>query len=60
MKYILMDYVYREGWPLLARDEKEHWLGAYKAYMEALSRAGVLIDSRGLQPTSAATTVRVG
>ncbi len=27
MKYILMDYVYEEGWPLLARDEKEHWLG---------------------------------
>jgi hypothetical protein len=59
MKYILMDYVYEAGWPQLTRDEKEHWLGAYRAYMEAMTKAGVLKDSRGLQPTAAATTVRV-
>jgi hypothetical protein len=59
MKYILMDYVYEAGWPQLTRAEKEHWLGAYRAYMEAMTKAGVLKDSRGLQPTSAATTVRV-
>ena len=35
------------------------WLGAYKAYMEAMVKAGVLRTSAGLQPTSAATTVRV-
>jgi hypothetical protein len=59
MKYILMDYVYEAGWPQLTRAEKEHWLGAYRAYMEAMTKAGVLKDSKGLQPTSAATTVRV-
>jgi hypothetical protein len=59
MKYILMDYVNEAGWPQLTRDEKEHWLGAYRAYMEAMSKAGVLRESNGLQPTSAATTVRV-
>src|SRR5678816_3479816 len=59
MKYILMDYVNEAGWPQLTRDEKEHWLGAYRAYMEAMTNAGVLKDSKGLQPTSAATTVRV-
>src|SRR2546425_12402947 len=59
MKYILMDYVYEAGWPQLTRDEKEYWLGAYKAYMEAMKKAGVLRDSKGLQPSSAATTVRV-
>src|SRR6202163_295030 len=59
MKYILMDYVNEAGWPKLTRDEKEHWLGAYKAYMEAMAKAGVLKDSKGLQPTSAATIVRV-
>ena len=59
MKYILMDYVNEAGWPLLTRDEKEHWLGAYRAYMEAMTKAGVLKDSKGLQPTSLATTVRV-
>ena len=40
MKYILMDYVNEAGWPLLTGDEKEHWLGAYRAYMEAMTKAG--------------------
>jgi len=59
VKYILMDYVYEAGWPQLTKDEQEHWLGAYRAYMEAMTKAGVLLDSKGLQRTSAATTVRV-
>jgi hypothetical protein len=59
MKYILMDYVVEAGWPQLTKSEQERWLGAYRAYMEAMTKAGVLRDSRGLEPTSAATTVRV-
>ena len=59
MKYILMDYVNEAGWPQLTNAEKEHWLGAYISYVEAMKKAGVLRDSTGLQPTSAATTVRV-
>jgi hypothetical protein len=59
MKYILMDYVQENGWERLSRAEQEHWLGAYKAYMEAMTKAGVLRLSHGLYQTSAATTVRV-
>jgi hypothetical protein len=59
MKYILMDYVGEGGWPALTKDEQQHWLGAYIAYMEAMAAAGVLKESTGLKPTSAATTVRV-
>ncbi|MGC1415304.1 MAG: YciI family protein [Candidatus Acidiferrum sp.] len=59
MKYMLMDYVAEAGWPQLTRDEQQHWLGAYRAYMEAMTKAGVLKDSKGLFPTSDATTVRV-
>ncbi|MFZ0885531.1 MAG: YciI family protein [Candidatus Acidiferrales bacterium] len=59
MKYMLLDYVGEAGWPQLTKEEQEHWLGAYRAYMEAMSKAGVLKDSKGLHPTSAATTVRV-
>ena len=59
MKYILMDYVNEAGWPKLTKAEKEHWLGAYIAYIEAMTKAGVLSSGAGLQPTSAATTVRV-
>jgi hypothetical protein len=54
-----MDYVQEAGWPQLTRNEQEHWLGAYRAYMEAMSNAGVLKSSSGLHPTSTATTVRV-
>lgn len=59
MKYILLDYVSEGGWPVLTRAEQEHWLGAYKAYMQAMTNAGVLKSSGGLQPTSTATTVRI-
>jgi hypothetical protein len=59
MKYILMDYVGEAGWPALTKDEQQHWLGAYIAYMEAMAAAGVLKESTGLKPTSTATTVRV-
>jgi hypothetical protein len=59
MKYILLDYVYEAGWPQLTQAEQEHWLGAYKAYMGAMTKAGVLKHSSGLLPTSSATTVRV-
>jgi len=59
MRYILMDYVGEAGWPQLTRAEQQHWLGAYRAYMEAMTKAGVLKSSAGLQQTSSATTVRV-
>lgn len=59
MKYILMDYINEAGWPQLTRAEQEHWLGAYKAFMESMTKAGVLKHSSGLLPTSSATTVRV-
>ena len=59
MKYLLMDYVGEAGWPKLSRAEQQRWLGAYKAYVEAMAKAGVLRSSTGLEPTSAATTVRV-
>ena len=59
MKYILMDYVNEAGWPELTDAEKDHWLGAYLAYIEAMNQAGVLRNATGLQPTSTATTVRI-
>jgi len=59
MRYMLLDYVVEAGWPQLTKAEQEHWLGAYRSYMEAMAKAGVLKTSNGLYPTSAATTVRV-
>jgi len=58
MRYMLMDYVYESGWNMLTRSEQEHWLGAYRQYMEAMTKAGVLKSSSGLYPTATAATVR--
>ena len=59
MRYMLMDYVNEGGWPQLSKADQEHWLGAYREYMRAMTQAGVLQSSGGLHPTAAATTVRV-
>jgi hypothetical protein len=59
MKYVLLDYVNESGWPELTREEQAHWLGAYRAYMQAMTEAGVLRSSGGLKQTSTATTVRI-
>jgi hypothetical protein len=59
MQYLLLDYVGEQGWPELSRQEQERWLGAYRAYMQSMVEAGVLKDSKGLQPTKTATTVRI-
>ncbi|HEU0369177.1 MAG TPA: YciI family protein [Candidatus Acidoferrum sp.] len=59
MKYMLLDYVHESGWPQLTREEQAHWLGVYRAYMEAMTKAGVLKSSGGLQGTPTATTVRI-
>jgi hypothetical protein len=59
MQYMLMDYVQVEGFFKLTQDEQDHWLGAYRAYLEAMRNAGVLKSNVGLHPASMATTVRV-
>ncbi len=59
MQYLLMLYEEEAGWNKLTKAEQEQRMAAYKAYTEALAKAGVLKGSNRLQPSSAATTVRV-
>lgn len=59
MQYILMAYVNEAGWTQMTKAEQEQGAAAYMAYSEALTKAGVLRGSNRLQPSSAATTVRV-
>jgi len=59
MKYMLMTWVNENGWAKMTKAEQEQGAAAYMAYGEALTKAGALAGSNRLQPTSAATTVRV-
>src|ERR1700685_2986536 len=59
MKYLLMAYVNEGGFAALTKDQQQQGAAAYMAYGEALAKAGVVKGSNRLQPTSAATTVRV-
>jgi hypothetical protein len=59
MQYILMTYVNEAGWSNLTKSEQEHGVAAYRAYTEALTKAGVLHGSNRLQASSTATTVRI-
>ncbi len=59
MQYLLMLYAEEAGWNKLTKAEQEQGMAACKAYTEALTKAGILRGSNRLQPSSAATTVRV-
>lgn len=59
MKYLLMTYVNENGWAKLTKAEQEQGAAAYMAYGEALKKAGAIVGSNRLQPTSTATTVRI-
>jgi hypothetical protein len=59
MQYLLMLHAEEAGWGRLGKAEQEQGMAAYKAYTEALKKAGALAGSNRLQPVSSATTVRV-
>jgi len=59
MQYLLMLYVNEAGFSKLTPDERKQGEAAYRAYTEALAKAGALTGANRLQPTSAATTVRL-
>jgi hypothetical protein len=59
MQYLLMLYLDEAGWSNLTKEEQAQGVAAYGAYTEALKKAGILAGSNRLQPSAAATTVRI-
>ncbi len=59
MQYLLMLYSEEGQWSKMTKAEQEQGMAAYGAYGEALKKAGALVGSNRLQPSSSATTVRV-
>ena len=59
MQYLLMLYSDSSGFARMAPAEQQQAMGAYMAFTEALKKAGAYVGSNRLQPTTAATTVRI-
>jgi hypothetical protein len=59
MQYMLMLYLNEAGWPQLSKVEQRQGIAAYVAYAEALTKAGVLVSTGSLAPSTAATTLRL-
>ena len=58
MEYLLTLYTEESGWTKMSKAEQEQGVAAYRAYTEALQKAGVLKGSNRLQPVATATTIR--
>jgi hypothetical protein len=59
MQYLLMLYSEEAQWSKMTPAQQQEGAAAYGAYTEALKKAGALVGSNRLQPSSSATTVRV-
>ena len=59
MQYLLLLYSDYNSFAKMAPEEQKQAVAAYQSYGEALTKAGAYVGSNRLQPTTAATTVRV-
>lgn len=59
MKYAIMVYESEAGFSNRTNDEQESYWGAYQAYSQALSEAGVSAGGAALHPSNVGTTVRL-
>ncbi len=59
MKYMLLIYGNEAGMQAASKTQTEQMMGAYVAYTEAMTKAGIIVGGDRLQPSTAATTVRV-
>lgn len=59
MQYLCLIYSEESQWPRLPKAEYERVLGEYLSYSDDVRQSGHLLGGNPLEPTTAATTVRV-
>src|SRR5580698_8605978 len=59
MQYILLVHAEEAGFMRMTPEQQQQGMEAYRAYTEALSKAGALKGSNRLRPVATTTTVRV-
>ena len=59
MQYLLLIYGNEAGMLNATKAQGEQMMAAYRAYTEAMKKAGVIVGANRLRPTSTASSVRV-
>jgi hypothetical protein len=59
MQYMLLIFGNEAGMQAASKAETGQMMAAYGAYTEAMKKAGIMVAGDRLQPSAAATTVRV-
>ena len=59
MKYLCLIYADESQWVKLSKDEADRMSAEYSAFTEGIRRSGHYLGGDPLEPTHAATTVRV-
>jgi hypothetical protein len=59
MKYLCLIYGAEASWAALSETDRNRIYGEYMAFTEDIQKSGHLLGGEELQPTQAATTVRV-
>ncbi len=59
MKYLCLIYSDETLWPKLPKAESDKMMGEYMAFTDSVKKSGHYVGGNRLQPTHAATTVRV-
>jgi hypothetical protein len=59
MQYLLLIYDEESIWENMAEEERNHLYGEYMAFTQELKDAGAYVTADQLQPTAAATSVRI-
>jgi hypothetical protein len=59
MKYLILAYESADAFEARNGDDRVAYMGAWKAYADALREAGVMSGGKGLEPPGSGTTVRL-
>jgi hypothetical protein len=59
MKYLLMIYGNEAAIQAASKAENDQMLAAYGAYIDSMTKAGIVLGRDRLQPSTSATTVRI-
>ena len=59
MKYMLLIYNEEKAWPKFTEAQRQGFMGEFMKFTQQIQSAGQWLSSSQLQPTSAATSVRL-